>query len=134
MGECGGAAGDLYVDIHIKADKQFTRDGDDLHCWVRVPMSWAVLGHEIDIETFDGTKNLEVPAGCQPEDTVTLKGLGAGRMRDDGERGDLVVHVAVEIPTKLSHDADAGHVAQSSRPAAAKGKKGFFSKLKDALG
>ena len=147
VGECGGAAGDLYVDIHIKADKQFTRDGDDLHCWVRVPMSWAVLGHEIDIETFDGPKNLEVPAGCQPEDTVTLKGLGAGRMRDDGERGDLVVHVAVEIPTKLSdderelmerfadsHDADASHVAQSSRPAAAKGKKGFFSKLKDALG
>lgn len=147
VGECGGTAGDLYVDIHIRADKQFTREGDDLHCWVRVPMSWAVLGHEIDIETFDGSKSLDIPEGCQPEDTVTLKGLGVGRMRDDGERGDLVVHVAVEIPTRLSdaerelmerfadsHDADASHVAQSSRPTAARGKKGFFSKLKDALG
>ena len=148
VGECGGAAGDLYVDIHIKPDKQFTRDGDDLHCWVRVPMIWAVLGHDVDIDTFDGTRTLQVPAGCQPEDTVTLTGLGAGRLRDDNSRGDLVVHVAVEIPTKLSenerglmeqleqsyeesHGDDKKPVAQSSRPA--REKKGFFSKLKDAL-
>ena len=147
VGEGGGAAGDLYVDVRIKPDKRFTRDGDDLHCWVRVPMSWAVLGHDIDIDTFDGKRNFAVPAGCQPEDVVTLKGLGAGRMREQGERGDLMVHVAVETPTKLSdeerklmeqfaasHDADATHVAQSSRPASVRGKKGFFSKLKDALG
>ncbi len=43
VGEGGGVAGDLYIDIRIKADKQFTRDGDDLHCWIQVPMSWAVL-------------------------------------------------------------------------------------------
>ena len=147
VGEGGGAAGDLYVDVRIKPDKRFTRDGDDLHCWVRVPMSWAVLGHDIDIDTFDGKRNLTVPAGCQPEDVVTLKGLGVARMREQGERGDLMVHVAVETPTKLSdeerklmeqfaasHDADAAHVAQSSRPASARGRKGFFSKLKDALG
>ncbi len=37
----GGGAGDLYVDVRIKADKRFTRSGDDLHCWIQVPMSWA---------------------------------------------------------------------------------------------
>ncbi len=147
VGEGGGAAGDLYVDVRVASDRRFTRDGDDLHCWVRVPMSWAVLGHDIDIDTFDGKRSLAVPAGCQAEDVVTLKGLGVTRMREQGERGDLMVHVTVETPTKLSdeerklmeqfaasHDADATHVAQSSRPASTHGRKGFFSKLKDALG
>lgn len=73
VGEGGGAAGDLYIDIRIKADKQFTRDGDDLHCWIQVPMSWAVLGHDLSIDTFDGEKTVSIPAGCQTEDTVTLK-------------------------------------------------------------
>ena len=147
VGEGGGAAGDLYVDIRIKPDKQFTRDGDDLHCWVQVPMSWAVLGHDLDIETFDGMRTISVPEGCQQDDTVALKGLGVARVRQQGERGDLIAHIAVRVPTKLdeherqlmeefaaSHDADASHVAQSSKPAAGgSGRKGFFSKLKDAL-
>ena len=146
VGEGGGAAGDLYVDVHIKADPNFTREGDNLHCWVRVPMSWAVLGHTVSIDTFDGVKDIEIPAGCQSEETVAIKGLGVTKLRQSSERGDLIAHIAVETPTKLnererklmeefaaSHDSDAKHVAQSSRPAAASSRKGFFSKLKDAL-
>ena len=145
VGEGGGAAGDLYIDIRIKADKQFTRDGDDLHCWIQVPMSWAVLGHDLSIDTFDGEQTVSIPAGCQPEDTVTLKGLGVTNIRNKDERGNLVAHVNVLIPTKLSeserglieqfaasHDSDATHVSQASRPQTGQ-KKGFFSKLKDAL-
>lgn len=145
VGENGGVAGDLYVDVHIKADKQFTRDGDNLHCWIRVPMSWAVLGHDMTIETFDGPQTLNIPEGCQSEQTVTMKGLGVAKMRAEGERGDLVAHIAVATPTKLSdkerqlmeqfaasHDADASHVEQSAKPIIPT-KKGFFSKLKDAL-
>ena len=145
VGEGGGAAGDLYIDIRIKADKQFTRDGDDLHCWIQVPMSWAVLGHDLSIDTFDGEKTVSIPAGCQTEDTVTLKGLGVTNIRNKDERGNLIAHVNVLIPTKLdeterglieqfaaSHDSGATHVSQASRPQAGQ-KKGFFSKLKDAL-
>ncbi|NEG89640.1 molecular chaperone DnaJ [Bifidobacterium aerophilum] len=146
VGEGGGVAGDLYIDVRVRADKQFTRDGDDLHCWIQVPMSWAVLGHDLEIDTFDGPKTVTVPAGCQQEDTVTLKGLGVTRMRQPAERGDLIAHVAVRVPTKLNererklieefadlHDTDASHVSQSSRPTTAGARKGFFSKLKDAL-
>ena len=145
VGEGGGAAGDLYIDVRIKADKQYTRDGDDLHCWIQVPMSWAVLGHELTIDTFDGPQTIEIPAGCQPEDTVAVKGLGVTKLRVQ-ERGDLVAHIAVHIPTKLNdrerdlinqfgqlHDANADHVSQSSKPRNPSGRKGFFSKLKDAL-
>ena len=131
--------------VRTKADKQFTRDGDDLHCWIQVPMSWAVLGHDLSIDTFDGEKTVSIPAGCQTEDTVTLKGLGVTNIRNKDERGNLIAHVNVLIPTKLneterglieqfaaSHDSGATHVSQASRPQAGQ-KKGFFSKLKDAL-
>lgn len=146
VGEGGGAAGDLYIDIRVKSDKQFTRDGDDLHCWVQIPLSWAVLGHDLDIDTFDGAETITIPAGCQPEQTVTIKGLGVARMRHAEERGDLIAHINVQVPTKLTdkerslieqfaqlHDADSHHIDQSSKPATT-GKKGFFSKLKSALG
>lgn len=145
VGEGGGAAGDLYIDVRIKRDDQFTRDGDDLHCWIQVPMSWAVLGHDLTIDTFDGKQTVSIPAGCQPEDTVTVKGLGVSRLRAQGERGDLIAHVNVLIPTKLNeherslieqfaaaHDAESTHVPQMSKPHTGQ-KKGFFSKLKDAL-
>ena len=147
VGEGGGVAGDLYIDVHVRADKQFTRDGDDLHCWIQVPMSWAVLGHDLEIDTFDGLRTVSVPAGCQQEDTITLKGLGVTHLRQPSERGDLIAHVAVRIPTKLNereralieefadlHDGDASHVSQGSRPTTNSSRKGgFFSKLKDAL-
>ncbi|WEV71697.1 molecular chaperone DnaJ [Bifidobacterium sp. ESL0790] len=145
VGEGGGAAGDLYVDIRVKRDKQFTREGDDLHCWIQIPMSWAVLGHQLDIETFDGKQEIDIPEGCQPEQTVSLKGLGVAKVKRPQERGDLVAHFSVHIPTKLSnderelitkfgksHDKGKAQVKQSSRPAGE--RKGFFSKLKDALG
>ena len=64
VGENGGVAGDLYVDIRIKPDDMFTRDDDDLHCWIKVPMSWAVLGHEVEIDTFDGRQTLDIPAAA----------------------------------------------------------------------
>ncbi|BDR53057.1 chaperone protein DnaJ [Bombiscardovia nodaiensis] len=141
VGEGGGAAGDLYIDVHVQADKLYTRDGDDLHCWISVPMTWAVLGHSAQLETFDGQREVTVPTGCQPGDTVSLKGLGVTKMGSQ-ERGDIHVHILVQIPTKLneqeqglieqfaqSHDTQAHELAQSSKPL--QGKKGIFGKLKD---
>ena len=137
----GGAAGDLYIDIRIKADKQFTRDGDDLHCWIQVPMSWAVLGHDLSIDTFDGEKTVSIPAGCQTEDTVTLKGLGVTNIRNKDERGNLIAHVNALIPTKLneterglieqfaaSHDSGATHVSQAI-PSTGRSKERFLQQV-----
>ncbi|EFA23084.1 molecular chaperone DnaJ [Bifidobacterium gallicum] len=145
VGECGGPAGDLYIDVRIKPDRQFTRQGNDLHCWIRVPMSWAVLGHTVEIDTFDGMHNVDIPAGCQPEQTVTVKNLGVTDIRDNTERGDLIVHVNVEIPTKLNdkerslieqfcdmHDDEDGQLDCNAKPVAP-AKKGFFTKLKEAF-
>ena len=145
VGEGGGPAGDLYVDIRVARDETFAREGDDLHCWVSVPMTWAALGHTVTINTFDGPRDLTVPAGAQPEDTITVKGLGVGRLREQGQRGDLVAHLNVVVPAKLNERqrqllqefADASgderhHPRQESKPVKPRGK-GFFGKLKDAL-
>lgn len=144
VGEGGGAAGDLYIDVRVKRDKQFTRDGDDLHCWIQVPMSWAVLGHDLSIETFDGKQTITIPQGCQPEETIPLEGLGVAKLKHPEERGNLITHVSVHIPTKLSdderklveqfsqmHDASHDAIQQSGRPTTA--HKGFFDKIKDAF-
>lgn len=146
VGECGGPAGDLYIDVLIRNDKQFTREGDDLHCWIEVPMSWAVLGHNTTIHTFDGDKEVAIPQGCQNDDVITLQGLGSRIMRSENkERGNLLVHVNVNIPTKLSskerelieqfakiHDLEVKDIKQTSVKENLN-RKGFFSKLKDAF-
>ncbi|MCI1984033.1 MAG: molecular chaperone DnaJ [Bifidobacteriaceae bacterium] len=144
VGEGGGAAGDLYIDVSVKADKQFSRQGDDLHCWISIPMTWAALGHEITIQTFDGDRTLTIPDGSQPEDTVALKNLGVTHLHGSGDRGDLVAHLQVEIPRNLNkkqrdllesfsknHDKDSVAIPQQSRPVVA--RKGFFDRIKDAL-
>ncbi|MDO4913596.1 MAG: molecular chaperone DnaJ [Bifidobacteriaceae bacterium] len=146
VGECGGPQGDLYIDIAIRRDSTFTRNGNDLHCWVSIPMTWAVLGHELSLETFDGDQKVSVPEGCQQEQTVALPGLGVGVFQNpDNKRGDLVIHFSIVIPTNLtsqekeliesfaqSHDENAKHEVNPSRTRA-ESKKGFFSKLKDAF-
>ena len=145
VGECGGPAGDLYVDIHIREDKHFTRNEDDLHCWIAVPMSWAVLGHDLEITTFDGSKKVTIPAGCQSDDTITLPNLGVTKLRSK-DRGNIVVHVMVKTPTKLSneesdliekfaksHDSGVKQVQQNSLNEQSGERKGFFSKLKEAF-
>lgn len=145
VGEGGGPAGDLYVDISIRPDRTFTRDGDDLHCWIRVPMTWAVLGHKTQIDTFDGEKDIEIPSGTQPDDTITLDDLGVTRLNRD-ERGKLVAHIEVAIPKKLSNQEKKlmsdfeelnteskldSKPQQGSKPL--KKAKGFFEKLRHAF-
>jgi molecular chaperone DnaJ len=103
IGPGGGPAGDLYVEVHEKAHPVFTRDGDDLHCTVTLPMTAAALGTSIPLPTLDGEEQLDVPGGTQPEEVFTLRARGVPHLRGTG-RGDLHVHVDVEVPTKLDDE------------------------------
>ncbi len=99
----GGPNGDLYIDLRIKSDKYFNREGDDLLTTVNVPMVAAALGTVIPLETFDGQQQVNIPAGSQSGDTVTLPGLGAARLHED-RRGDLRVRIQVTTPTNLNEE------------------------------
>lgn len=100
VGFAGGPNGDIYLDIHVRADEIFSRSGDNLTCVLTVPMHEAALGCQVSIETFDGKVDLEVSPGTQSGDTITVKGKGSHKLRHQG-RGDLVVTLEVDTPQKL---------------------------------
>ncbi len=100
VGPGGGPSGDLFVEIREKQHPVFTRDGDDLHCTVTLPMTAAALGTSMPLVTLDGEEQLDVPAGTQPHEVFTLRARGVPHLRGTG-RGDLHVHLEVQVPTKL---------------------------------
>jgi molecular chaperone DnaJ len=108
-GSRGGPRGDLYIFLSVAPHELFERDGLDLLCTVPVPMAIAALGGEIDApcllggENCDGESKLKVrvPDGAQTGRTVRLKGRGMPSLRSR-ERGDLVVELFVETPTRLT--------------------------------
>ena len=111
VGPGGGPAGDLYVEIHITPHDTFTRNGNDLHCQVSVPMAAAALGTTLTLPTLEAdveqgadsgvetTFELEIKPGTQSHTEQVLRGRGVPGLR--GGRGDLVVSVVVETPTRL---------------------------------
>jgi molecular chaperone DnaJ len=100
-GERGGPAGDLYVVVRVREDERFLRDGEDLITVVDVPAPLAALGTRIDVPSLDGPVPIEVPAGTQPGDVITLAGRGMPPLQR-GRTGDLRAIVNVTIPRKLS--------------------------------
>lgn len=111
VGPGGGPAGDLYVEIHVAQHEVFTRQGNDLHCTVTVPMSAAALGTTLTLPTLEAdveqgadsgvetTFDLDVRPGTQSGTQQVLRARGVPGLR--GGRGDLIVTIAVETPTKL---------------------------------
>jgi molecular chaperone DnaJ len=100
VGFAGGPAGDVYLEISVAPHPVFSREGDDLAGILEVPISDAALGCEIEIETLDGKAKVKVEAGAQHGDFITLRGLGATRIRGRG-RGDLRIQVRVLTPSRL---------------------------------
>ena len=97
----GAAAGDLLVTVRIAPDEYLHREGDDLHCRATVSITQAALGATIAVAGVLEDSQVDVPAGTQHGDTVRVRGMGMPRPNGNG-RGDLIVHVAVTVPKKLS--------------------------------
>jgi molecular chaperone DnaJ len=109
----GGRTGNLYVYLEVEADPRFERDGADLHTEVQVSFPQAALGDRLWVPVLadpdaEGSARVEVdlPAGSQPGDTLTLKGRGLPRVDGHGT-GSLVVHIRLVVPTTLSADQSA---------------------------
>jgi molecular chaperone DnaJ len=100
VGFAGGQSGDIYLEISVRPHAIFGRNGDDLTATLEVPVADAALGFETEIETFDGPQKVEVKAGAQHGDLITLRGLGANKLRGRG-RGDLVLELKVLTPSRI---------------------------------
>lgn len=99
----GGGQGNLYVVIKVKSHEIFIRDDDDLLCTVPIAFSQAVFGAEIEVPTLEGKVIMKVPAGTQSGKVFRLRNKGVPHLGDYG-RGDQLVKVFVEVPTKLTKD------------------------------
>jgi molecular chaperone DnaJ len=103
VGPRGGLSGDLFVSLSVQPHPVFERQGNDLHVQLRINPAEAALGTQVTIPTLEGTTVVAVPAGTQPGAAVVVEGLGVPRLRGIG-RGDLIVDIGVEVPTKLTRD------------------------------
>lgn len=97
----GSGTGDLYVIVRVRPDPKFERDGDDIRSVADIPVTDALLGTEIPIETVHGSITLKIPAGTQPGQVFRLKGKGMPVL-NSSHSGDHYVTVNVEIPSRLS--------------------------------
>ena len=99
----GSGAGDLYVKLHVRADKDFVREGNNLITMLPIKLSDALLGGEYRIRTLDGEEMLRVQAGVSHGEMLRIRGKGVPHGR--GSRGDLLVRIDIEFPKKLSRVA-----------------------------
>lgn len=134
-GPAGGPNGDLYLEIKVRHHDIFSRDGDDLLCTVEVAMTDAILGTHASVKALDGDIDIELRAGVQSADVLTIKDRGISRLRGNG-RGDLKIGVQVVTPTRLDHGEREliTKFAASRRqppPTLAHFQQGLFAKLRD---
>ena len=139
IGPGGGPPGDLFLEIVQRPHPIFERRGDDLHCTLTIPMAAAALGATLSVETLDGKQQVDIRPGSQSGQSLPLYGKGMQHLNESG-RGDLVIHLAVETPTKLDADQERllrelARLRDEEAPPGkfAPGQQGFFSRLRDAF-
>lgn len=133
-GPRGGASGDLYVHIRVKAHERFTREGTDLHCDLPVTFAQAALGAEVELVTLDGAEQVELPRGTQPGRQIRLRGQGVPHL-ERRHRGDLIARVVVEVPTDLTPDQEdlLRQYAEQRGDEVAAADAGFLSRIRSAF-
>ena len=135
-GPKGGPAGNLFVKVRIAPHALFTRQHKTIHSQVGVNVAQAALGDELEIETVDGAVAFKLPPGTQSGQQFRLRGKGVPDVRG-GDRGDQVVTVHVVTPRDLTDEQrDLFHRLGETmgRDVQAPTNRGFFDKVKDALG
>ncbi|MDP2812324.1 MAG: molecular chaperone DnaJ [bacterium] len=100
-GKNSASSGDLYVTVHVKDERGFVRDGDDLITEYDVPFTTAALGGQIEIKTIDGKVKLKIPSGTPSGKKFILSGKGISHLKSRG-RGEQIVIVNVDVPTRLT--------------------------------
>lgn len=104
FGKNKGPAGDLYIVLHVKSSKYFTRDGFHILSDLHIEHSQAVLGDSVIIKTLEGDKEIKIPAGIQSGESITLKDFGVPVLGRNGQRGNHYVTITVDTPEKLSKE------------------------------
>jgi len=132
-GEHGGPPGDLYIVIQVMDHDFFKREGADIICDAPITFVHAALGAEIDIPTLDGKVEMKIPPGTQSHKVFRLKNKGLPHIGRGG-RGDQLVRVIVEVPSRLTNE-QAEHLRKFAELTQKDGRAhplshGFFERVK----
>jgi molecular chaperone DnaJ len=133
-GALGARSGDAYVQVNVRRDPRFVREGNDVYSTIDLTMTQAALGADVTIATLDGDAQLEFGPGTQPGETRVLRGRGMPVLQGFG-RGDHRVLVNVVVPRHLSDEQRRlltefeSHADDDTY----KPDEGFFDKLKSAF-
>jgi molecular chaperone DnaJ len=142
-GKKGAGTGDLYVILHVKQHERFIREGTTIHLKQAISMSMAALGGDMLVDTVGGKRLLKIPTGTQQQTVITMKGEGVPHLNHAERRGDELVHLVIETPTKLSDEekelykklaelrGEKLNVPESERPAAPQGQTSSKEQGKD---
>ena len=134
-GEAGAPAGDLYVVVRVREDDRFVREGDNLITALDVAAPLAALGGTLEVPTLEGEMSIELPAGTQPGEVLTVRGQGMPALRRS-RRGDLRVVVNVVVPRRLSPEQRElmERLNDSLSDENLRSQESVFAKLRRALG
>jgi molecular chaperone DnaJ len=137
-GRRGGRSGDLYVRVRVTPHEVFQRDGDDLHCELRLPVTQAALGAELKVPTLHGEEVVKLRPGVQTGQVLTLRRQGMPKLGSEAARGELHIHCRVETPENL--DGEQRELLERlaelrGEDASGPGQqKGFLGRLREVFG
>jgi len=100
----GGPAGDLYVYLMVETDREFTREGINIRSEITISYLQAILGCRLTVNTVDGPDELTIPSGTQPNTILTLENKGVPKLGNATLRGDHLITVKINIPTRISSE------------------------------
>lgn len=101
-GQRGGPPGDLYVYLYVNEDAEFQRDGINILSEIKISYLQAILGCKLEVNTVDGPAELLINPGTQPNTVLTLENHGVPRLGNPVSRGDHLITVLIDIPTKIT--------------------------------
>ncbi|HWJ45561.1 MAG TPA: DnaJ C-terminal domain-containing protein, partial [Gaiellaceae bacterium] len=133
-GTAGARAGDVYVEVHVRPDERFVREGNDVYTTVDLTITQAALGATVVVPTLEGETELAFDPGTQPGAVVVLRGRGLPVLQGFG-RGNQRVLVNITVPRRLNEEQrrvleefDRLADQDTYEPS-----EGFFEKLKSAF-
>lgn len=100
-----GGAGDALIEIEVRPDPRFTREGDDITYELPISLTEAVLGGQVRVPTATGEVTMTVPKGANSGTKLRLRGKGVPRA--GGGQGDQYVRLRVVLPSPPDADLEA---------------------------
>ncbi len=134
----GGVNGDLLVVIEEEKNPELVRDGSDLLHNLKIPVTTAILGGEVEVPTIDSKARIKIAPGTQAGKVLRLKGKGLPELNGYG-RGDILAIVDVIIPTKLTSEekrlleklSDQPNFKKTDTP---RGEQNIFDRMRNFFG